>query len=108
MNTDTQLWPYWFELTVVFGFTTVGGILFSGFAVHETRLRRLTKTFLGAALSVSISALAGREWFYMFVAAMLVAVAVIHGWWLPRRGINGWTAEPRERYLALRGWMMKG
>lgn len=30
------------------------------------------------------------------------ALAVwIHLVWLPRRGINGWTAEPRAEYLAL-------
>jgi hypothetical protein len=30
-------------------------------------------------------------------------VAVVHGWWLPKHGVSGWTAEPRERYYALLG-----
>ena len=29
---------------------------------------------------------------------------MIHGWWLPRQGINGFTGEPKEKYYALRGW----
>jgi len=32
---------------------------------------------------------------------------VIHLWWLPKHGINGWTGEPREKYYALRGWKKK-
>ena len=27
----------------------------------------------------------------------------LHGWWLPRKGVNGWTAEPRDRYYELLG-----
>jgi len=22
----------------------------------------------------------------------------VHGWWVPRHGVNGWTDEPRGRY----------
>jgi hypothetical protein len=31
-------------------------------------------------------------------------VLIIHGWWLPKKGINGLTAEPKEKYYELRGW----
>jgi hypothetical protein len=34
-------------------------------------------------------------------------VLVVHGWWLPRQGINPWTGERRERYYQLRGWKVK-
>ena len=43
----------------------------------------------------------GRAWAYVFLGAMFVAVAYVHGVWLPRHGINGWTGEPRDRYLEL-------
>lgn len=33
-------------------------------------------------------------------------VIYVHGVWLPRHGVNGWTAEPREKYYALRGWKL--
>lgn len=35
---------------------------------------------------------------------MTLGVLVIHAWWLPKHGINGWTGEPKDRYYALRGW----
>ena len=41
------------------------------------------------------------------IIALIVAalpVIYIHGVWLPRHGVNGWTGEPREKYYALRGW----
>ena len=34
----------------------------------------------------------------------VAAALTVHAWWLPRHGINGWTAEPKEKYYALRGW----
>ncbi|MEY2882125.1 MAG: hypothetical protein RLZZ15_4505 [Verrucomicrobiota bacterium] len=94
--------PYWFELAVVFGLSGVGNIVLHAFAQHECARRRLGKMVVGAALAVAVSAMAGHGWFLVMVGAILVAVLVIHGWWLPRRGIHGITAEPRDRYLALR------
>ena len=41
------------------------------------------------------------RWSYLVVAIPLALVLVIHGWWLPRQGINGWTAEPNERLLQI-------
>jgi hypothetical protein len=46
----------------------------------------------------------GRPWSYLVIAIPLALVLVIHGWWLPRQGINGWTGEPKERYYKFRGW----
>jgi hypothetical protein len=100
-------WPYWFEVAIVFGLTTVGGILFERFAGETPKWIRLLKAFVGAGVAVSISMTAGRAWFFVFLAVVVGFVVVIHAWWLPKHGVNGLTAEPRERYYALRGWKMK-
>jgi hypothetical protein len=99
--------PYWFEAAVVFGLTCIGNIVLQAFAVHEAKWRRLAKMFLGTAVAVFVSATFGREWFFVLLGIFLVAVLAVHGWWLPRHGVNGLTAEPRERYFALRGWTRK-
>lgn len=96
--------PYWFEVAVIFGITTVGGILMGHWESGAPRWRRVLKPFAFAGLSVLISATAGREWFFAFLGVLTIAVFVIHCWWLPRKGIHGWTGEPREKYYALRGW----
>jgi len=31
-------------------------------------------------------------------------VLYVHGFYLPKKGINGWTGEPKEKYYEFRGW----
>lgn len=99
--------PYWFELAVAFGLTGIGNIVLQPFAEGIPKWRRVAKMGLGGTVSVYVSALAGREWFFAMLGLVAVGVLVIHCWWLPKHGINGWTAEPREKYYALRGWKPK-
>ena len=40
----------------------------------------------------------------LLALVLTVFFLIIHGWWLPRNGINGWTGEPKARYYELRGW----
>ncbi len=96
--------PWWFEVAVVFGLCAVGNIALPGFAECEPKPRRIAKMLLGAALAVLISATVGRAWFFVALGVFAIALLVIHAWWLPRHGVNGWTAEPKEKYYALRGW----
>ena len=39
-----------------------------------------------------------------FLAVWIIPVVVVHMWWLPKHGVNGWTGEPKDKYYALRGW----
>jgi len=32
----------------------------------------------------------------------------VHAIWLPSKGINGWTGEPKDKYYELRGWPKPG
>jgi hypothetical protein len=48
----------------------------------------------------------GRPWSYLVIVVPLVFALLIHLWWLPRKGINGWTGEPKARYYELRGWKL--
>lgn len=96
--------PYWFEVAVICAIFGVGNIVFGHFEERTPKWRRITKLFVFVAVSCTISATAGRAWFFGLLGAMFVFAIVVHAWWLPRKGINGWTAEPRDRYYALRGW----
>ena len=52
------------------------------------------------------------SWFEVALVATIFAIGnmligfvlIVHAWWLPRNGVNGWTGEPKARYYALRGW----
>jgi hypothetical protein len=95
---------YWFEVAVISFIFAAGGIFFGHFEEGVPRWRRLLKLIAINVLAVTITATAGREWFYALLAVFSVLVLLIHGWWLPKNGINGLTGEPRERYYRLRGW----
>ena len=99
--------PYWFEVAVVCGLTCIGSAVLSGFAQYESKWRRILKLVIGVAIAVAVSATVGRPWFFALLGALAVFLVVIHGWWLPRHGVNGLTAEPKEKYFALRRWKVK-
>ncbi|MBI2812907.1 MAG: hypothetical protein HYX71_01325 [Opitutae bacterium] len=97
--------PYWFEAAVMGVLIAIGNILLGHFEAETPKWRRVGKVFIGCGLAVFISATFGRTWFYVMLGVNAVLVAVVHCWWLPvRKGVHGWTAEPREKYYALRGW----
>jgi hypothetical protein len=99
--------PYWFEVAVVASTFALGNILFGHFEEGVPKRRKVLKFFALTGLAVLISATAGRAWFYGFLGLGATFVLVVHGWWLPRHGINPWTGEPRDRYYQLRGWKVR-
>jgi hypothetical protein len=103
-RTDT----HWFDVAIVMTIFAFGNALFGRFEEHRPRSRRALKIVICLALFVGLSAVAGRAWMYGLLGVSLLAVLAVHGWWLPRNGVDGWTAEPRERYYALLGLDAEG
>jgi len=94
----------WIDVAVMASMFAVGNILFGHFEERTPKWRRVLKFFLFTGMIALISSTAGRAWSIGLVGALLFVVLVIHGWWLPKKGINGLTAEPKEKYYELRGW----
>ncbi|NJM42667.1 MAG: hypothetical protein HC853_18975 [Anaerolineae bacterium] len=94
----------WMELAVIFGIYSVGSILFGQFETQTPRWKKLVKLVMFGGITVLIYATVGRPWSLLWLVLPMLAVAYIHAVWLPKHGINGWTAEPRDKYFALRGW----
>jgi hypothetical protein len=103
MNTMWRTDTLWFDVAMVMTIFAIGNILFGRFEEHRNRARRLLKVVLFLALTLTLSATVGRAWAYGALAVPLLAAGWIHLVWLPRNGVNGWTAEPRDRYLQLVG-----
>ena len=55
------------------------------------------------ALLIGLAVSAGRGWIYVLPGVMLGAILVVHGWSLPKQGVNGWTMGPRDRYSRIMG-----
>ena len=98
-NIDTL----WFEVAVVMSIFAVGNILFGHFEEHKPKWRRLLKVILILTIFLGVSNMLGRLWAFSLLTVPLVAAAVIHLWWLPKNGINGWTGEPKQKYYELIG-----
>lgn len=91
----------WFEIAIVMAIFAFGNILFGHFEAHKPKWQRVLKIVNVTVIFVVLSVFLGRAWAFGFLALLLLGAAIIHLWWLPRNGVNGWTAEPRERYYEL-------
>lgn len=91
----------WFDVAVVMTIFAIGTILFGRFEEHKPRGRRVLKVAIVLALTLAIASTVGRMWAYGVLLVPLAAATWVHLYWLPKHGINGWTGEPRTRYLEL-------
>jgi hypothetical protein len=98
-RTDTV----WFDLALFMTLVVIGSILLGHFEEYKSKWRRLLKVAVAAAIFISLAATLGRTWAYAFLTVPLAGALAVHCWWLPRHGINGWTGEPRDKYLELVG-----
>jgi predicted small integral membrane protein len=91
----------WFDAAVVLGLFALGSILFGHFEAHRPKWRRVLKVLIFVALILTLSITVGRVWAYGVLMLPLLGAAYVHLRWLPKHGVNGWTGEPRDRYLEL-------
>jgi len=96
----------WIDVAVMASLFAIGNILFGHFEEGTPKWRRVLKFFLMTGLIAFISATAGRAWSIALVGALFSVVLIVHAWWLPKKGINGFTGEPKDKYYALRGWKL--
>ena len=91
----------WFDVAVVMSIFAVGTVLFGHFEQHKPRARRVLKVAIVLGVTLLVAETMGRAAAYGLLAIPLVGAAYVHLVWLPKHGINGWTGEPRDKYLAL-------
>lgn len=99
-NTNTL----WFEVSIVTFFFLLGNIYLGHFEERSPRWRRLVKYIVTLAIILTISLLVGRTIALVILGLSLLPIIYIHGVVLPKKGINGWTGEPKSKYYDFRGW----
>jgi len=88
------------EILVVFVIAGVAYFLvFNNFEKHISTARRVIKLFTVVGILAVIGTLFGRYIFWSFIALMTLGQIYLHGWYFPKQGINGLTAEPYDKYL---------
>jgi hypothetical protein len=99
-NTSTL----WFEIAIVSILILLGHIFLGHFEERSPKWRKLIKYVATTILVISISIIFGRTIAFIILGISLIPVFYIHGVLLPRKGINGWTGEPKSKYYDYRGW----
>jgi len=74
------------------------------FEERTSSVKKIIKLVGSLALIIFLSVQFGRTIAFSVFALMFIPVIYIHGFWLPKKGINGWNGEPKSRYYDLRGW----
>ncbi len=95
----------WFEIAIVSIIYAVGNICFGHFEEQAPKWRRVGKYVLTLMLICSLSWFFGRAVAMTVLGLFIFPFGYIHGYYLPRKkGINGWTGEPKRKYYEFRGW----
>ena len=93
-----------FDVALVASLFAVGTILFGHFEERTPKWRRLLKFAIIVAVVAVLDRVAGAAWARGFLAAAASVGVTTHFVVLRRHGVDPWTAEPRDKYYALRGW----
>ncbi len=99
-NTDS----FWVEISVVTFFFLLGHIYMGHFEERSPKWRKVLKYIVTIVIILLISNYWGRTVAFTILGLALLPVIYIHGVVLPKKGINGWTGEPKGKYYEFRGW----
>jgi len=89
------------EVLVVFTIASVAYfVVFNNFEKHLPIARRILKLFIVVGTLAITGLLFSRYAFWGVITLMTIGQIVLHGWYFPKKGINGLTAEPYDKYLA--------
>jgi hypothetical protein len=88
------------EILTVFTIASIAYFLaFNNFEKHLSIKRRITKLFVVVGVLAVLGILFGRYVFWGVITLMTMGQIYLHGWYFPKQGINGLTAEPHDKYL---------
>jgi hypothetical protein len=94
----------WLEVAVVSITIALGHIFLGHFEERSPKGRKLLKFMATLLLIVGLSYFFGRTLAFSVLALSFIPVVYIHAVLLPKKGINGWTGEPKSKYYEFRKW----
>ena len=76
-------------------------VVFNKFEKHIPMKRRIVKLVTVVGVLSIIGILFSRYAFWGMIALMTIGQVYVHGVYFPKHGVNGWTAEPYDKYIEL-------
>jgi hypothetical protein len=95
----------WFEIAIVSIIYALGNILMGHFEEQTPKIRRVGKYLMSILIVCGLSYFFGRTVSMSLFSILIFPVIYVHGYYLPKKkGINGWTGEPKSKYYEFRKW----
>ena len=95
----------WFEIAIVSAIFAIGKMVMGHFEERTPKTRRVAKFLLVTLLICALSVWLGRPVAMTVLGLFIIPLLYIHAYYLPKKkGINGWTGEPKSRYYEFRRW----
>ena len=95
----------WFEVAIVSIIYAIGNMVFGHFEEQTPKVRRVGKYVLTVIIICLLSVYVGRTAAMIFLGSFFIPFLYVHAYYLPRKkGINGLTGEPKNKYYDFRGW----
>jgi hypothetical protein len=83
----------------------IGNMVMGHFEEQTPKIRRVGKYLLTLVLICVLSVLFGRPVAMIVLGIFFLPVLYVHVYYLPKKkGINGWTGEPKSKYYEFRKW----
>lgn len=93
----------WFEIAIVSIVFALGNIIFGHFEEQTSKIKRVGKFIMTLIIIICLSTYFSRNLALITLGLAFLPAIYIHAIMLPKKGINGWTGEPKEKYYELRG-----
>ena len=95
----------WFEIAIVSMIYAIGNMVMGQFEEQTPKIRRVGKYLLTLLIICGISVSFGRSVSMILPGVSILPILYIHAYYLPKKkGINGWTGEPKSKYYEFRKW----
>ena len=95
------MWELAIHLGLVLAAIIAANVTFNAFERHLPLWRRVLKHGMLFAVLAALRVTFGGWALVAALVVLSIGQVVLHGWYFPKHGVNGLTAEPYERYLEL-------
>ena len=93
------------EITAAITLAILGPVIFGHFTRHSPLPGKILKAVIYVAIAAVLTLTVGRPWSLIWTFGTYGLALAVHFGWCIAHGIHPVTSAPRDKYLAIRGWI---